>query len=108
MLVEKTGAVFFEVTDPDRDRSWEVFPGDYLTPLQERQFAFQPDMILALAHHLRDTLRDQGVRRPEVRVRAYVSLNGRRSRPLIDPTVDLARVPRSLARKDWVLALDAP
>lgn len=108
MLVEKTGTVFFRVTDPDRGRSWEVFPGDYLSPLQERQFAFQPDMILAAAHHIRDTLRSEGVRNPEVRAEAYVSLNGRRSRPLIDPTVDLARVPRSLAPKEWVLPLHDP
>jgi hypothetical protein len=32
-----------------------------------------------------------------------VSLNGRPSQLLIDPDVDLSRVPRSLGRKDWVL-----
>ena len=106
MLVEKTGAVFFEIADPDTGRSWEVFPSDWLTPRQERQFAFQPDMILALAHYLRDSLRSQGIRDPEVRARAFVSLNGRRSRPLIDPAVDLAKVPRSLAPREWVLPPD--
>lgn len=108
MLVEKTGTVFFQVTDPDASRSWEVFPSDYLTLRQERQFAFQPDMILAFAHHLRDTLRSEGVQNPEIRARAYVSLNGRRSRPLIDPTVDLTEAPRSLAPKEWILPLDDP
>ena len=108
MLVEKTGTVFFQVTDPDDNRSWEVFPSDHLTVGQERQFAFQPDMILAFAHHLRDTLRGEGVRNPEIRARAYVSLNGRRSQPLVDPTVDLAKVPRSLAPKEWILPLDDP
>ena len=103
MLVEKTGTVFFTVTDPGTGRSWDAFPGDYLTPQQERQLAFQPDMILGFAHHLRDTLKSGGIPRPEVRAEAYVSLNGRRSQPLVDSTVDLARVPRSLAPKTWVL-----
>lgn len=108
MLVEKTGAAFFRVTDPETNRSWEAFPGDYLTPQQERQLAFQPDMILDFAHHLRDTLQEEGVRNPEIRARVYVSLNGERSRLLIDPTVDLAKAPRSLAPKGWVLARSAP
>lgn len=107
MLVEKTGTVFSRVTDPDRNRSWEVLPGDGRSPLQELQFVFQPDMILAAAHRIRDTLRREGVSNPEIRAQAYVSLYGRRSRPLIDPDVDLAKIPRSLAAKNRVLALDA-
>ncbi len=108
MLVEKTGTAFFKITDPETRRSWEAFPSEYLTPQQERQLVFQPDMILSFAHHLRDTLRDQGVRDPEIRALVYVSLNGRRSRPLIDPAIDLAKTPRSLAPKEWVLADDTP
>ena len=104
MVAEKTGAAFFRVTDPRTDRSWEAFPADYLTPQQERQFAFQPDMILGFAHHLRDTLHEAGVADPEIRARVYVSLNGERSRLLVDPAVDLAKTPRSLAPKEWVLA----
>ena len=108
MLVEKTGTVFFRITDPASGRSWEAFPGDYLTPQQERQLAFQPDMILGFAHHLRDTLRSEGIRDPEIRAQAFVSLNGRRARLLVDPSIDLAVVPRSLAPKHWVLAQNAP
>ncbi len=44
----------------------------------------------------------------EVRVEAYVSVNGRRSALLIDPTVDLARQPLSLRHKTWLLAFPAP
>lgn len=105
MVAEKTGTVFFAVTDPATGRSWEAFPGDYLSPQQERQMAFQPDMILSFAHHLRDRLEAEGIRDPEIRALAYVSLNGRRSRLLVDPTVDLARIPRSLGPKSWVLPL---
>ncbi len=102
MLVEKTGTVFFGVTDPATGRSWEAFPTDYLTAQQQRQLAFQPDMILGFAHYLRDTLRSEGIQNPEIRAQAYVSLNGRRARLLVDPEVDLARVPRSLTPKRWI------
>lgn len=108
MLVEKTGTVIFRVTDPDSGRSWDVFPGGYLNPQQERQLAFQPDMILGFAHHLRDTARANGIREPEVRANAYVSLNGRRARALVDPAVDLARERRSLAPKRWILREPLP
>jgi hypothetical protein len=108
MLVEKTGTVIFTVTDPESGRSWDVFPGGYLNPQQERQLAFQPDMILGFAHHLRDTARANGIREPEVRANAYVSLNGRRARALVDPAVDLAREPRSLAPKRWILREPLP
>jgi hypothetical protein len=65
--------------------------------------AFQPDMILVYAHHLRDRLAAEGVTDPEIRAFAHVSLNGRRSELLVDPEVDLARVERSLGRRTWVL-----
>ena len=103
MLVEKTGTVIFTVTDPESGRSWDAFPGDYLNAQQERQLAFQPDMILGFAHYLRDAARADGVHKPEVRARAYVSLNGRRALLLVDPEVDLAQERRSLAPKHWIL-----
>ena len=108
MLVEKTGTVFFTITDPATGRSWDEFPGDYLTSQQERQLAFQPDMILGFAHYLQDTLRSEGVQNPEIRVQAYVSLNGRRNQPLVDPGLDLTQVQRSLSPKTWVLAQNRP
>lgn len=108
MVVEKTGTVFFTITDPATGRSWDEFPGDYLTSQQERQLAFQPDMILGFAHYLQDTLRSEGVQNPEIKARAYVSLNGRRNRPLVDPDLDLTQVPRSLSPKSWVLAQNRP
>lgn len=102
MLAEKTGTAFFHLEDPVTGRRWEVLPGDHLTPMQEKQFAFQPDMILAFAHHLRDLYRTpEGF--PRVRAEVHVSLNGRAARLLVDPGVDLARVPRTFRAKEWIL-----
>jgi hypothetical protein len=103
MLAEKTGTLYYSVTDPSTGRSWEAFPGAPLTPQQTKQMAFQPDMILAYAHHLRDRLAAEGVADPEIRAFAYVSLNARPAELLVDPSVDLAKVERSLSPRSWVL-----
>jgi hypothetical protein len=103
MLLEKSGTVLYRVSDPSSGRSWEVNPGDHLTTQQTRQMAFQPDMILDFAHHLRTKLARAGTPGVEIRVEAYVSVNGRPGALLIDPTVDLARAPRDLAPKEWIL-----
>ena len=62
----------------------------------ERYPTITRDLLVSLNEH------------PEIRARAYASLNGRRSRPRIDPTVDLAKAPRSLAPKEWILPLGDP
>lgn len=103
MLVEKAGAVTFFVRDPASGRQWTVNPGDYLTRVQEAQMSFQPDMILQFAHFLADRFRQQEYTDVEVRAEAYVSFNGRASRLLIAPTVDLAREPITIFHKPWIL-----
>ncbi|MEQ8888722.1 MAG: HTTM domain-containing protein, partial [Sandaracinaceae bacterium] len=70
---------------------------------QEAEFAGQPDLILQLAHHIRDDLRARGHARVEVRADAWASLNGRPSARLIDPNVDLAAVEDGFAPADWIL-----
>jgi hypothetical protein len=85
MLVEKAGQVTFFVRDAASGNEWLVLPGTYLTDQQEKQMAFQPDMIVQFAHFLAEHY-PQPV---EVRVEAYVSWNGRSSRLLLDPTMNL-------------------
>jgi hypothetical protein len=80
-----------------------VSPARYLTDIQEREMSGQPDLILALAHHVRDDFERRGKGPVEVRVEALVSLNGRRLAPLIDPSVDLATVPDGLAPARFIL-----
>jgi hypothetical protein len=108
MLVEKTGAARFFLRDPASGREWTVYPDEYLTYLQEKQMSFQPDMILQFAHFLAAQARVQGHGDVEVRAEVYVSLNGRPSRLLIDPRVDLAREPEGLAHRTWILDGEQP
>ncbi len=105
MLVDKAGSATFHVRDSASGRTWTVFPRQYLTRLQERQMAFQPDMILQFAHYVEALAREQGYDDVEVRAEVYVAFNGRRSRLLIDPDVDLTQTPPSFLHKPWILPL---
>ena len=103
MVREKNGSVTFVVKSKRTGRTWHVSPARYLTHVQEREMAGQPDLILALAHHVRDDFERRGKGPVEVRVEALVSLNGRKLAPLIDPSVDLATVTDGLGPARWIL-----
>jgi len=103
MVAEKTGTAEFLVTDPASGRTWTVAPSADLTPLQEKQMAFQPDLIWQYAQHLERRFQAAGYPDVEVRAETYVSVNGRPGAPLVDPTVDLTAVRRGLGPKPWVL-----
>jgi len=77
-----------------------------LTSWQYDKMSGRPDMLHQFAQHLAREYALPGQDLPRVRVVALCSLNGREPRPLIRPTVDLARVPRNLLPADWILPLD--
>ena len=103
MLMEKTGFVEFTVRETGTGRTFTAVPGDYLTKQQQRMLSTQPDMILQFAHFLAATYRRRGVHQPQVYAECYAGLNGRSSRLLIDPTVDLAQVREGWGAKPWIL-----
>ena len=107
MLAEKTGHVTFTVIDPSTGRRQTVYPSEHLSYQQEKQMSFQPDMIAQFAHHLAERARADDIENPAVHAEAFVSLNGRPSQLLIDPSVNLAAEPINLWPKAWVLPLDA-
>jgi hypothetical protein len=104
MLMEKAGHAQFLVKDSDGKQSL-VNNAAFLTTLQEKMMATQPDMILQYAHILRDFYSQQGFVSPQVFVDSYVALNGRLGRPLVDPLVDLAKQTDSFQDKFWILPL---
>ena len=103
MVRAKGGNTTFLARNKRTGHTWHVSPGEYLTPLQESEMVSQPDLILQLSHHIRADLERRGLGPVEVRVDARASLNGRRSAPLIDPRVDLARVSDGIALQPWIL-----
>ncbi len=107
MVREKNGSVTFRVSTGPTGRVFEVSPKRYLTPLQEREMASQPDLVVQLARHVRNDFTRRGLGPVQVRADAWVSLNGRRARRLIDPDVDLASVDLGLAPAAWILPAPA-
>jgi len=103
MVREKNGAITYVVESPRAHRTWYVSPHRYLTDRQERELSTQPDLVLQLAHHIRDDFHAQGHDDVTVKVEALVSLNGRSVAPMIDPAVDLARISDGLAKAPWIL-----
>jgi len=105
MLVEKAGYAQFTVRDAV-GKHILVDNTKFLTPLQEKMMATQPDMILQYAHMLREYYEKDGFQSPEVYVDSYVALNGRLGKPLIDPNTDLATKKDSFDNKPWVLTFN--
>lgn len=103
MLVEKAGSAQFKVQDGADDIARIVDNRDFLNRTQEKQMAFQPDMILAYAHFLSDHFRASGMKDPIVTADVFVSLNGRPSQRLVDSSLNLAVLPIDLKNRNWIL-----
>ncbi|MBC6993386.1 HTTM domain-containing protein [Neolewinella lacunae] len=106
MLMEKAGYLSYRIEDPITGRSRTVDPSRYLTPLQAKQLATQPDFILEFAHHLAREYQQRGQAPPAVYAESYVALNGRGSRPYVNPSVDLTTVTWATPRTAWLLPFE--
>ena len=104
LVTEKAGMVEYRVREPESGRSWWVEPEAYLTPLQAERAATQPDMLLEIAHIIADDFSARGYPRVQVYADAFVSMNGREHRRLLDSSIDLASIEHGLSPKRWVLA----
>jgi len=103
MLVEKTGETTFKIVNKN-NKSITVTNSNFLTPFQEKQMSFQPDMILEYAHYLGNQYRWFGEgEKVKVYADSFVALNGRLSQRLIDNSIDLFSEKKSLKNKKWLL-----
>jgi vitamin K-dependent gamma-carboxylase len=107
-LRDKQGAAAFQITDPETGQSWTANLGRYLPRWQYNEMVERPDMLQQFAQYLGDQETQPGHARVQVRVDAEISLNGRRRQPMIDPSVDLGAIPRSLRPASWITDLTAP
>jgi len=105
MLMEKAGYAQFRVKDADGKEAM-VDNREFLTPLQEKMMATQPDMILQYAQLLSNHYASHGFRLPEVYVDSYVALNGRLGKPLVDSLTDLSKEKESFSHKLWILPFE--
>jgi vitamin K-dependent gamma-carboxylase len=107
MVREKNASLTYVVREVRTGRVRHVNPRSYVTRIQEREIAAQPDLVLQLAHHIRDDFQRRGLGPVEVRADAFASLNGRRLARFIDPDVDLASVPDGHGKATWILPCPA-
>ena len=107
MLMEKAGYANFKIVDEKTGNYFYVKNEDFLTPYQEKQMSFQPDFILEYAHYLGDHFSRQGHQNIQVFVESYVALNGRMSRPYINPKIDLYQEKESFYHKNWILPFES-
>ena len=102
MIRAKGGATTFLVRPKDGERVFHVSPREYLRPFQENEMASQPDLVLQLAHHVREDFQRRGYGDVEVRAESTASLNGRSGALMLDPTVDLGTVRDGLGAASWL------
>lgn len=106
MLMEKAGMCTFYVKNKGSDPPMIINNRDHLTVLQERMMTTQPDMILQFVHYLRNNYTSESDHSPQIYAESRVTLQGHRSRPMIDPDVNLAEVKRNLEPKNWILPFE--
>ena len=93
--------------DGNTGKEIEVSNCDYLTPMQEKMMATQPDMLINYAHFLKQEFKQKGiVKDPEVVVESYVTLNGKASRVIVDKSIDLSLEEDDLKPKKWIIPND--
>lgn len=102
MLMEKAGYAQFTVRDANGKQD-VIDNREFLTPLQEKMMATQPDMLLQYAHILSDHYEARGFKSPQVYVDSYVTVNGRVGQPLVHSMTDLSTKKESFNHKPWIL-----
>lgn len=94
----------FSVRDADSGETWRVNLPDILRDWQTRIVCLDPDLILQVAHEIARREESAG-RQVEVYAEVWASLHGRPLQLLIDAGVNLARQPRNLWPKPWIMPL---
>lgn len=103
MLRAKSGTVRFSVIDQATNNAIPIKLGDYLTKKQQRSASAKPDVIWQFAQHLKQDFAKKG-KSVKVYVKAYVSVNGKPAKQLIDSKVDLANEEwHHFKHHDWIL-----
>ncbi|MDQ3964950.1 MAG: HTTM domain-containing protein [Actinomycetota bacterium] len=108
MLRDVQGEAMFYATDPVSGHTWQIDPRNHLTARQAKRVTQYPDIALQFSHRIAERFQAMGYEQIEVRAHVVASLNGRDYQYLIDPTVDLAKQPRTLAPAPWIVPLEEP
>jgi len=104
MLMETSGNATFYIEDKVLGRKTELNNANYLTTFQEKEMSTKPDFMIQYAHYLAELFREKhGFHEPIVTVDAFVALNGRVSKRLIQEGLNLAEIEDGLGGKAFIL-----
>jgi vitamin K-dependent gamma-carboxylase len=104
MVAEKTGYAEFYAVDSVTHRRTKLNPREYVTARQELLMAQDPYLIALLARQMAASFQTCGKTNLEIHVNAYATINGRPSRLIIDPAVNLAKV----TGHGWISPMPGP
>jgi hypothetical protein len=108
MLRAKKSIPAYFVEDLESGETKRIDLNEYLSQRQYWDFGNKPDMIWQLAQYIRKDYARQG-RDVAVYAHVNVSLNGSAYKPIVDPEVDLGRVPWERFRHShWILDENRP
>jgi hypothetical protein len=103
MLRTKHSTTTYIVVDKATNNSTLINFDDYLSKKQRKPAGSKPDVIWQFAQRLKKEYAKKGMD-VEVYVRAFVSVNGKPKKQLIDPEVDLASVKwHPFKHQEWIL-----
>jgi len=104
-LRSKDGTIDLYASNPETGETRPIPLEEYLNYRQISQMSDNPDMLLSFAHYL---VTREEYQHHEIRAWSMMSLNGRASQLLIDPTANLAEQPDDILKREWVLPLKQP
>ena len=101
MLRQKTTRVIFNVIHPVTGERRYADPEEYLNFVQLKLLS-KPRLALQFAHYLDSLVQKNAGFDPIITARIEVSINGRDFRYLVDPDVDLSKIPKFTPSYLWV------
>jgi len=108
MLRGKTGSGYFHVKDLSSEKEIKrLYAKEFLTKRQDRKYKTHPDMILFVAHHVRDMYKEKW-NSDSVAVYPHfrAGLNGRNHQTYTDSSIDLAKEEwHWIKAYSWILPL---
>lgn len=105
MLRDKSGSVSFLVKSSDNKKFVNVNLADFLSDRQRTSIIGKPDLILNVAHQLRDHYQSEWEKPVSVFASSRISFNGRPYLEIIEQGIDLASEERKLGPYQWIRPL---
>ncbi|MBX2812165.1 MAG: HTTM domain-containing protein [Myxococcales bacterium] len=103
MVRSKGGDIYYRIRKSGDTRDIEISALKYLTWRQFSDMCGQPDLILQLGKHIGSEYEHRWGQPVEVRVDAWVSLNGRPPARLVDPTMNIQHLTDSGNYSRWLM-----